>query len=272
MGKIRVAVLGDEELEKKLKKRAEKRREAKKEKKIKPEEQAPLAAEPTAPTETAPVQQKEKTKTPKKPGAKVRSKKYEEARKLIERNKLYPLVDAVSLVKQTSISSFDGTVEAHMRITVQGGKDKADYRGSVTFPFSTGKDVRVAIADEPLIGEIEKGIIRFDVLISHPSMMPKLARVARILGPKGLMPNPKNGTVTDKTEEKAKQLSSGTVNFKSEPGQPIIHMRIGKVSQNDRELIQNIQALAQAVGKPNILKLALAPTIGPGVKVDIESI
>jgi len=109
----------------------------------------------------------------------------------------------------------------------------------------------------------------FDVLVAHPSMMAKLAKVARVLGPKGLMPNPKNGTVSPDPEKRAKELSHGQVNFKAEPGNPIVHLPVGKVSFEDKRLVENIQAILSAIGPGKILRATLAATMGPGVKIAI---
>ena len=145
-------------------------------------------------------------KKSKSKGPMVRGKKYQEAVKLIDKAKLYPLADAVKLVKQTSITKFDATVELHIALNPATLGDKTDYRGSVTLPHGTGKQVRVLVADDAIIAEITAGKINFDILVAHPTMMPKLAKVARILGPKGLMPNPKNNTISDNPEKLAEAI------------------------------------------------------------------
>ena len=145
--------------------------------------------------------------------------------------------------------------------------EKKDMRGSVSLPHGTGKQVRVLIADDKIIADVAEGKINFDILVAAPSMMPKLAKVARILGPKGLMPNPKTGTVTEDTAKRAKELSTGKVNFKTEPDQPLIHLLIGKVSLDDKKLEENISAILDAVGRHKISKATLSATMGPGVKI-----
>jgi large subunit ribosomal protein L1 len=263
MGKIRVAKLGDEQSEKEQKRKAEARRQTKDSKKVKTE----VVAE--TPVAEAPVEKTDK-KPKKEKKAKVRSKKYVEKASLVEKNKLYPLADAVSLVKQTSMTSFDGTVELHVTLNIQALGEKKDLRGNVTLPHGTGKQVRVVIADEAIISEISEGKFNFDILVAHPSMMPKLAKVARILGPKGLMPNPKTGTVTEDPEKRVKELSHGQVNFKSEPDQPLIHMSVGKVSFEDKQLIENVKAVLAAIGTGKITRITLTATMGPGVKVALS--
>ncbi|MBP9814025.1 50S ribosomal protein L1 [Candidatus Woesebacteria bacterium] len=197
---------------------------------------------------------------------KVRSKRYVEVMKLVDKEKLYPLTDAISLVKQTTLTKFDGTVELHVSLNPLSLGDKKDYRTAVSLPHGTGKEVRVAIADDKIVAEIEAGKINFDILVAHPTMMAKLAKVARVLGPRGLMPNPKTGTVSPDPEKRAKELSSGQVNLKTEPGNPLIHMPIGKVSFEDKKIAENIKAVLKALGT-KVAKVTLSATMGPGVKV-----
>lgn len=146
---------------------------------------------------------------------------------------------------------------------------KIGLKGEVEFPYPTGKQQKIRIADEALLKEIEKGKIDFTLLIATPQMMPKLAKYAKILGPRGLMPNPKAGTITDQPEELAKKLT-GKITWKTEPKAPLIHLTIGKVSQPDSQLEENFKALVAAIGQKNIKKATLAPTMGPGVKIKIE--
>lgn len=273
MGKIRAVTLGDEKEEKKAKAKAEARRQTKASKKgkdnvvegtdIKPEFQKLMDEVESGETveETA-----KKAAKKKKAKLKVRSKRYVEAVKLVEKEKLYPLTDAISLVKQTTLTKFDGTVELHVSLNPLTLGDKKDYRTAVSLPHGTGKEVRVAIADEKIVAEIEAGKINFDILVAHPTMMAKLAKVARVLGPRGLMPNPKTGTVSPDPEKRAKELSSGQVNIKTEPGNPLIHMPIGKVSFEDKKIAENVKAVIKALGT-KVAKVTLSATMGPGVKV-----
>jgi len=284
MGKVRHVSLGDEESEKEAKRRADARRQTKASKKSKVEGVNLKGGERTVLVEgtdikpeykklieevesgETPEESKKKSTKKKTVKAKIRSKRYQEVMKMVDKTKLYPLTDAVSLVKQTSLTKFDGTVELHVNLNPLSLGEKKDYRTGVSLPHGTGKEVRVAIADDAIIEEITAGKINFDVLVAHPQMMSKLAKVARTLGPKGLMPNPKTGTVTPDPEKRAKELSSGQVNIKTEPGNPIIHMPIGKVSFADKDLIDNIEAVLKALsGK--VAKVSLSATMGPGVKV-----
>ncbi len=192
------------------------------------------------------------------------SKKYLEVKKLVEPDRLYPIDEAFELVKKTSLTRFDGTVEVHLNTTEKG------IRGQVKLPHGTGRQTKVAIANEDLISQIEKGKIDFDILVAAPSMMAKLARVAKILGPKGLMPNPKAGTISEKVEELAKKFSSGEIQFKTESEAPIIHQVLGKVSFSDKDLKENFSALVSAVGPLRIKSVTLCSTMGPGIKVELN--
>lgn len=285
MGKIRVAALGDES-EKEQKRRADARRQTKKSKKEKVEGVGMKGGQRVAVIEGTDIKpefkklveevesgeapDKGKRKTEKGKRVKQRSKKYKEVAGLVDKTKLYPLTEAVALIKKTSLTKFDGTVELHVNLNpLSIASTKGDYRGSVSLPHGTGKEVRVTIADDAVLASIEKGTIDFDVLVAHPSMMPKLAKLARVLGPKGLMPNPKNGTVSPDPEKRAKELSHGQVNFKAEPGNPIVHLPVGKVSFEGKKLIENIEAILSAIGKNKILRATLAATMGPGIKITV---
>lgn len=267
--------MGDEKQEKEQKRRAEARRQTKDSKKqkvegvevaegtdIKPEFKKLIEEVESGEKPTAKKARKEKK-------ARVRSKRYVEAASLVDKTKTYPPGDAVSLVKKTSLTKFDGSVELHINLNPASLGEKKDMRGSVSLPHGTGKQVRVLIADESIIADVAEGKINFDILVAHPSMMPKLAKVARILGPKGLMPNPKTGTVTEDTAKRAKELTTGKVNFKTEPDQPLIHLLVGKVSFEDKKLLENVNAILDAVGRGKIAKATLTSTMGPGVKIEV---
>ncbi|MBI2036290.1 50S ribosomal protein L1 [Candidatus Microgenomates bacterium] len=180
----------------------------------------------------------------------------------VDKNKLYPLSEAVSLIKKFNGVKFDQTVELHIN-TIEKG-----VSGQLTLPHGTGKKVRVAVATDDLLGKIDKGQIDFDVLLAIPSMMPKLAKVAKILGPRGLMPNPKNGTITDNPEKLAGELSKGNqLRFKTESQAPIIHLSVGKLSMKDEQLTDNIRAILTAIGPAKIKNVTLKSTMSPGIKL-----
>lgn len=162
-----------------------------------------------------------------------------------------------------SYSKFSGSIEAH------GVMREVGEVGKVTFPHSTGKTVRVAIVDDELLAKIEVGSIDFDVLVAAPQFMPKLAKLAKILGPKGLMPNPKNGTLTPKPELKKKELEGGSMVIKTEKKAPLIHLTIGKAAMDTKELVENIETLLK-VGKGKLLKLSICASMSPSVRVKVE--
>lgn len=272
MGKIRQVTLGDEASEKETKRKAEARRQTKASKKNKVEETTDAGTDikPEYKKIVEEVESGEKKKVVKKKTViKIRSKRYQEVAGMVDKNKLYALKDAISLIKKTSLTKFDGTVELHVGLNPLSLGEKKDFRTGVRLPHGTGKEVRVAIADDKIIDEITAGKINFDVLVAHPSMMPKLAKVARVLGPKGLMPNPKTGTVTPDPEKRAKELKNGEVNIKTEPGNPIIHMPIGKVSFADQDISENIKAVLSTLST-KVAKVSLSATMGPGVKVAVN--
>jgi large subunit ribosomal protein L1 len=212
------------------------------------------------------IKTKAKVKAKKKglTKAKVRGKKYQEMRKKVDRNHFYPLSKAIKLAQETSFSKFNGTLEAHLVVKESG------LKGEIQFPHPTGKQTKIAIANEALLEQLEKGKIDFDLLLATPAMMPKLAPFAKKLGPRGLMPNPKTGTITEKPEALAKKMATKT-QFKTETNAPLIHLVIGKIKDKPKELEANCQALIQAIGLPKIRKIVLKSTMGPGIKVDLTS-
>jgi large subunit ribosomal protein L1 len=259
MGKIRVKTLGDEEKEKKQQKEAEKRAEAKRTEKAEEKSAEVPVAKEAAPEKPAKKQQAA-AKT------QARSAKYKEVATLVDRTKVYKLKDALEVLPKLQRAKFDETVELHLNTTGTG------ISGQVTLPHGTGKQIRVAIADDALIAEVEKGTINFDILIAEPAMMPKLARVAKFLGPRGLMPNPKNGTVSPNPTEVAKKYEGGAMNFKTEAKFPVLHLTVGKVSFGEEKLSDNVKALIKAVKTSNIKNATLKSTMSPGIKIDVSSI
>ena len=273
MGKIRIKTFGDEDLEKTQKEEEKKRKEAKKATKVPgmkggervvavgPSEEELEALE--AKEEKQEAVEKPKPKELKKEKKEFRSQKYQAITKSFDKTKSYSLPEALELLTKLQRGKFDETIELHINTTGPG------VSGNVTLPNGTGKKTKVAIANDSLIAEIEKGIIGFDILVAEPSMMAKLAKVAKILGPKGLMPNPKNGTITEKPEEVAKKYEGGLVSFKTEGKAPIIHLTVGKMSFGPAKLTQNVEALISAVKKSNIVNVTLKSTMSPGIKVKI---
>lgn len=260
MGKIRVKTLGDQEAEAKEAEKAQKRSAAKAAKKGETEDVSAPKAE-TAPSEAKTKQKSSTASQPKHP-----SPKYREAVKLVEKGKNYNVTEALELLPKLTVASFDETVELHINTTATG------ISGNMVLPHGTGKQTRVAIANDVIIAEIEQGIINFDVLVAEPQFMPKLAKVARILGPRGLMPNPKNGTVTPKPEEVAKKFEGGQINFKTEAKFPLLHLTVGKVSFGKDKLQDNIKVAIQNVQTKNIKNVTLKSTMSPGMRLDVASL
>lgn len=223
---------------------------------------------PTEETAEAKPAKKKKQKVGK---AKERSEKYKTAAKQIEKNKSYSLAEALDLLDKTHLAKFDETVELHINTL-------GPVSGSTTLPHGTGKQVRVAIlapttdpkAADDLLKEIESGKINFDILLATPDAMPKLAKVARILGPKGLMPNPKNGTVTPKPDEVAKQYAGGHMTFKTESKAPVLHVSVGKLSFGKEKLTENIKTLLKAVESKNMKTAVLKSTMSPAIRLQVK--
>lgn len=287
MGKIRVKTLGDEAFEAKQADKDKKRRESKKAAKekahvkgvglkggqqvkvmegveLKPEIEALLKDE---------AQPEEKKAKVKKIRAKIRSRRYQTLRGLVDRNKFYTLKDALKLLIKTATTKFDAAVDIHININPAIlDKNKLSLSGTVTLPHGTGKKRRIVIVDDTVLKNIENNKLDFDVLVTNPQYMPKLAKFARVLGPKGLMPNPKNGTITKTPEKRAKELEGGEIAWKTEPDHPVIHQSIGKISFGEEKIKDNLTSFVKAVNSGKITKLTLCSSMGPGIKVDVSTI
>lgn len=278
MGKIRIKAIGDEAAEQEQALKAKQKAEAKKVEKqaeeAEKQESMPADVSPTnEATEEAPVATKKQKKDKFKEAQKTRSTSYTEKAQLIDKSKFYSLTDAITLLSQLKKAKFDETVELHFTAIETG------ISGSVTLPHGTGKVTRVKIADgsdqtglEELIKAIEGGNIDFDILVATPDAMPKLARTARILGPKGLMPNPKNGTVSTKPDEVAKRYEAGQINFKTEAKAPLVHVAIGKVSFGELKIKENAKAILSNIDKKQIKNATLKSTMSPAIHLDVASL
>jgi len=191
-----------------------------------------------------------------------RSKKYQLVRSKVDKTKLYEPTAAIELIKKLSYSKFPGTIEAHV-ITRKEGTSV-----TLSYPYSTGKKVVVAVFSAELAEKIAAGQIEFDILVATPADMPKITKFARILGPKGLMPNPKTGTLVDDPAARAKELSGGQVTIKTEKKAPLMHTVLGKTTMDTQELVANLAALMAAT-KNDALKMHLSASMSPSVRVDL---
>ncbi|OGC56044.1 hypothetical protein A2797_02505 [candidate division WWE3 bacterium RIFCSPHIGHO2_01_FULL_48_15] len=216
----------------------------------------------------------EKPKAVRSKVKKVRGKKYVAASGKRGTEEL-TLEEAVKKAKELSYAKFDASLDAH--ITLELEKADQQIRAFTVLPHGTGKELRVLVfsrdADEAKIEEISAGgAIPYDAVVATPAFMSKLAKVARILGPKGLMPTPKTGTVTDDPEKVVEELKKGRVEIKTEV-KPVIHVSIGRVSFPDEHLVANFKAVVAELKKQSKIKsVILAPTMGPSVKVRLDSL
>ena len=226
-----------------------------------------------------------------------KGKKYLEVSNKVEKMKLYTLDEAVKLVKETSISKFDGSVEIAMRLNLDTRKSDQQLRGAIVLPSGTGKEKKVLViakgdnakaaieagadfvGDTDMLEKIEKeNWLDFDVIIATPDMMPLLGKLGKVLGPKGLMPNPKTGTVTTDVKKAVTDVKKGRVEYKTD-SYGNVHALVGKVSFTEEQLKENIKAFVAVIlkSKPSVVKgayvknVSLSTTMGPGIKLDINS-
>lgn len=226
-----------------------------------------------------------------------KSKKQQEALKLVDRAKLYDIEEALKLAKENATAKFDETIEAAFRLGVDPKKADQQIRGAMVLPHGTGKTQTVLVfakgdkakeaeaagadfvGDQELINKINQGWFGFDVIVATPDMMAEVGKLGRILGPKGLMPNPKTGTVTFEVEKAIQEIKAGKVEYRVDK-QSNIHVPIGKASFELNQLIENFEALASTIirAKPQSSKgvylrnVAVTSTMGPGVKIDTTTL
>lgn len=223
--------------------------------------------------------EKKEAKPKKTETQKPRSKKYQEKSELVDRSQAYQLAEAIELAKSASFSKFPGTMEAHINL-----KQK-NIRFLTSLPFAAGKKLTILafgdnakesgadlVGTDETIEEIVKGKVGFDVVVTTPKWMSKLAKAAKVLGPRGLMPNPKSGTITDNLKKVVEELQAGKVEVKTEPNGAVVHLAVGKVDQDQAEILANLKALFNSLGKSKVSKITLSSTMGIGVKVDLNSV
>ncbi|MDD3452762.1 MAG: 50S ribosomal protein L1 [Bacilli bacterium] len=226
-----------------------------------------------------------------------KGKKYLEASQKVEKNKLYTKEEAIALVKETSVANFDASVELAMRLNLDTKKADQQLRGALVLPNGTGKVKKVLViargeaakaakeagadyvGDLDMLEKIEKeNWFDFDTMIATPDMMPALGKIGKILGPKGLMPNPKTGTVTMDTKKAVEEVKKGRVEYRTD-SYGNVHVLIGKVSFDDAKLVENLVSFVTLINKAKpsvvkgkyILNISLSSTMGPGVKIDTAS-
>ncbi len=227
-----------------------------------------------------------------------RSKKYVEVASKVDRTKLYTVEEACKLVKETSVTKFDASVEIAMNLNLDTKKADQQLRGAIVLPNGTGKSAKVLVlakgdaakkakeagaeyvGDTDMIDKIaSENWFDFDVIIATPDMMPALGKIGKVLGPKGLMPNPKTGTVTMDTAKAVAEIKKGRVEYRTDSF-GIVHTLVGKVSFDDKALVENVNAFINVIlkSKPTTVKgdyvksISVSTTMGPGIKIDPKSI
>ncbi len=226
-----------------------------------------------------------------------KGKKYVEVAKLVEKNKLYSTEEAISLVKKTSTTKFDSSVEVAMNLNLDTKKADQQLRGTICLPNGTGKTKKILViakgpkaaeakeagadyvGDMDYLEKIEKeNWFDFDTLIATPDMMPQLGKLGKILGPKGLMPNPKTGTVTMDIKKAVSEVKQGRIEYRTD-SYGNVHIIIGKVSFKEEQLLENLKAFVSLIlkTKPSVVKgtyvknISISTTMGPGIKIDANS-
>ena len=226
-----------------------------------------------------------------------KGKKYVEAAKLVEKNKLYTKEEAIDLVKKTSTTKFDSSVEVAMSLNLDTKKADQQLRGTICLPNGTGKTKKILViakgpkaaeakeagadyvGDTDYLEKIEKeNWFDFDTLIATPDMMPQLGKLGKILGPKGLMPNPKTGTVTMDIKKAVEEVKQGRIEYRTD-SYGNVHTIIGKVSFTEEQLLENLKAFVSLIlkTKPSVVKgtyvknISVSTTMGPGIKIDANS-
>lgn len=224
------------------------------------------------------------------------SKNFKKINQLIEKNKAYPLNEAIELAKKTSYTKFDGSIDLAVKLNLDTTKVEQQLRGSVTLPNGNGKNVRILLIDDAvdanaakkvgadfvggsdIIQDIEKMISKIDLIITTPKMMPALAKYGKLLGPRGLMPNPKIGTVTTDSLKTVEEFKKGRTEYRTD-SYGNIHISVGKVSTDTSKIAENIEAVISLLKskKPSTVKgayiqnISVSPTMGKGVKVIISN-
>jgi len=303
MGKKKIQTIGEtiEDIQKpqKSNKKTIKVNKEKKEKSSQPEitttqDPKPKIKQEEPEKQITPDSSDQKTKPQSKRGKnKIRSKNYQKAKKLVDSNKFYNLVEAVQLAKKIAYSKFKSNIETHIRLNIDLSKSDEQIRTIVKFPKYLGKKPRILAittqkdaslkagaihaGNEDMIDKIAKGWLDFNMVVAEPKFMSNLGKIAKILGTKGLMPNPKTGTISDNTASKITEILAGAIEIKNDTS-GIIHQVIGGVGDSDQDIINNFQLLYSAITKNKsnkkdfIKTIHLSPSMGPSIKVNISNI
>lgn len=216
----------------------------------------------TSAKEAAQPTQEETKTSEKKRKAHVRGKNYTGAKSKVDAEKLYQIPEAVKLIKSLAYAKFDETYELHLTVK------KPSLSVNLTLPHNFGKGKKVEIASDKTVDELKSGKVDFDILLATAEWMPKLVPFAKLLGPKGLMPNPKNGTLI-KSDKEADKFSADQKTLKTEKDQPVIHTTVGKLSMKESDVEENIQSVIDALGKQVVSKMYLKSTMSPSVKINL---
>ncbi len=224
------------------------------------------------------------------------SKKMKARQATLDKNKIYTVAEAIAVIKENASKKFDEMLEVSIKLGIDVRKADQNVRGMISLPNGTGKTVRVAVftkdkqdeakkagadivGDMDLIEKVSKGFLDFDRVIATPDMMPSMSKIARVLGPKGLMPNPKLGTVTNNVANAVKEAKAGQIEYRAEKA-GIIHAGVGKVSFDSKKLEENVMALVDVLKKAKpasskgqyMLSMAISSTQGPGLKIDYKNL
>lgn len=264
MGKTKITTFGDEA--KKPKKEA--KRGLKKEKGVRVPGlkggERVVAVGFEEPKEGKVIEVEKVAKVEKAKKIKQRGKRYLAARTKVDLAKSYTPEEAARLVKETSTSRFNGSVELHLVL------NRDSLNTSVELPYSTGKTKRIEIASDQTIEKLKEGKIDFDTLLATPATMPKLVPFAKLLGPKGLLPNPKQGTLVTDPEKAKGKFGGKTLQIKTEKNAPLVHLTVAKVNQPEEEITANIRTVLKTVGPQILKKAVVSASMGPGIKVAIQ--
>ena len=208
----------------------------------------------------------QETEVKPKKAVRIRSSAYKTAKSKVDVTKIYPVSEAIKLLKDINLTRFDPTVELHINLS------KSGVTAQAVLPYSTGKTKKIGVVDVKFLKSLESGNpdLNLDVLLASPAQMPQLVKFAKVLGPKGLMPNPKNGTIVSDPEAAAKKMTaSDTVTLRTEKSAPLVHTIVGKLSRPEKELAANIAAVTASLIPSGITKVVLKSTMSPAIKLQI---